>query len=657
MGHPAMILALVAAAACVLRSVTFVLNDTDLWHHLLVGKVIWSTHAVPTRQLWSWPTYGAPDANSAWLFRALIWPLWSAAGVGGLFAWRWLTTLAVFGVAWATARRMGARGFAPLVALLFCAFIYRIRSQVRPETLVAVLIALMLWILESRRAARALVGAPARRDPAPWLVAIAWVWANTHPSYYLGFVVIAIYALDEWLGARRAPRVLLGTAAAALAISFVNPFGWRALWLPFDYMLHLRNEILYRTIRELEPVEWRLFIRSTLPLIVGGWPLLILWRALRRRIDRAEILLALLFTPVALSAQRFIGFYVVIAAPFLMRDLGEWIAARRWPAWTVSPWVRAGATVAILIGSGLLEWNRPGPALGMGLDWSRFPVRACDFIAEHRIRGRGFNNFEYGGYQAWRFWPDRERLPFMTGTPEVATATDRLLYAGVFAEPGAWRALDRIHRFDYVLMARVQLGNDRLLDVLDADSTWALVFADDAAVVFVRRAGAFDSLAARYAYRYVPAGSVRLEALGAAVARDTVLRARVIAELDRQVAASPWNANPLSLLANLALVERRYPDARALIGRALAVDPTLGRAHERLGLMAMDEGRTREAIAEFERERALNPHLTRVALRLGRAWESLGDRGKARRWYERELEIDPGSADAHRALDALGDSP
>src|SRR5207244_4027293 len=153
---------------------------------------------------------------------------------------------------------------------------------------------------------------------------------------YLGLVLIGVYLVDDRLAGRGrnaaggGPRTLAVTALAAVVISFVNPFGWRALWLPFDFVLHLRHELMYRTIRELEPVDWRLFIRTTLPLIVAGWPLLIVWRALRREIDRAEILLCLLFTPIALSTQRFIGFYVVIAAPFVMRDLDAWVAARRW---------------------------------------------------------------------------------------------------------------------------------------------------------------------------------------------------------------------------------------------------------------------------------------------------------------------------------------
>src|SRR5262249_36388857 len=171
--HPAWILASLVAAGCVVLSVSAWIYDTDFWHHLLVGKVIWQTHAIPTLNLWTWPAYGKPDANNAWLFRALVWPLWSAGGVTGLFVWRWLSTLAVFGVAWAAARRMGARGFTPLIVLVACSLVYRQRTQLRPETLVSVLMALQIWLLESRRtaldAALAAARAGAPMAPAPAL--------------------------------------------------------------------------------------------------------------------------------------------------------------------------------------------------------------------------------------------------------------------------------------------------------------------------------------------------------------------------------------------------------------------------------------------------------------------------------------------------------
>src|SRR5438876_11239621 len=78
--HPAALLATLVAAAAVVVSVTYRIFETDFWQHLLVGKAIWQMRRVPTTQLWSWPTFGAPDVNPSWGFRVLIWPLWAAAG-------------------------------------------------------------------------------------------------------------------------------------------------------------------------------------------------------------------------------------------------------------------------------------------------------------------------------------------------------------------------------------------------------------------------------------------------------------------------------------------------------------------------------------------------------------------------------------------------
>ena len=142
LSNPAMSTALLVAFAGVVASVTYALFETDVWQHLLVGKAIWRLGHVPTTQLWAWASHGDPEVNSAWLFRALIFQVWSLGEVWGLFAWRWATTLVAFSALWATARAMGARGFAALIVLVACALVYRPRSQIRPETLVAVLLAL-----------------------------------------------------------------------------------------------------------------------------------------------------------------------------------------------------------------------------------------------------------------------------------------------------------------------------------------------------------------------------------------------------------------------------------------------------------------------------------------------------------------------------------
>src|SRR5882672_1172586 len=130
--HPALIAVALVAAAAVVVSVTTRITDSDFWQHLFVGRWIWDTHAIPTHHISSWLHYGDREVVPSWGFRALLWPFYAAGGELGLHAWRWLTAPAASALRWATARRMGARGFLPLVLLVWSPLIYRQRSQVRP---------------------------------------------------------------------------------------------------------------------------------------------------------------------------------------------------------------------------------------------------------------------------------------------------------------------------------------------------------------------------------------------------------------------------------------------------------------------------------------------------------------------------------------------
>ena len=267
------------------------------------------------------------------------------------------------------------------------------------------------------------------------------------------------------------------------------------------------------------------------------------------------------------------------------------------------------------------------------------------------MRGHGFNDFQ-GGYQAWRFWPDRERLPFMTGTPEAATKTDRNLLSLSQQSRASWLQLDALHHFDYVLISRFHSGWGRLLDFLDRDSTWSMVFADDAAALYVRRGGPLDSLAVRYG-RLLPGGTERLGALGQVALADSAIKRGAEEELLRQTRESPYNSQANSLLARAAFYERRLEDAQRFTNAAIAAEPLLPGEHERLGLIALAEGRAGDALEEFRLERHLVTSDAGLDLRFGQAYAALGDAGRARTYLLRELKRDPANAEARAVLEGL----
>ncbi len=573
------VLILCVAAACLALTVTFPLTEPDFWQHLVVGRVIWETHSVPQTQIWTWPTWGAPDVNLSWGFRALVHPFWELGGVTGLFAWRWLTTLGAFALLWLAARRMGASGLTVPVALVVCGLAWSSRSQIRPETWVAVLMAVELWILESRRH-----GGPDRTWALPL---VFWIWINSHISWHFGILILAAYGLDallaraRWPSDRGWPPVLALAVAgvAGLALGMINPFGWRALWQPFHFLLHERSEPIYATIGELEPLRWSEHVWDGVPVIVIVWPLLAILRARRQGWDWAEVAIGIGAITAALSTVRFVGFLGIVAAPFLARDL-DWAARSiRLPAALGSPWTRAALAGIVCVLVALPLWRRNG--IGIAVDHTQIPERACDRMAEMGIRGRSFNRFHHGGYLLWRFYPERDRLPFMdihqAGTPEL-----RRLYMFAFEREEYWRELDQKFDFEWMVLPRRTYEADRLVDVIDADTSWAMVFLDDAALVFVRRRGPMAAVADSFAYRTAPAGNVRLQALAPVVAGDSTVRAAFRADLERQTRESPFSAQAHEMLATVAMMDGRTADARTHLERSLAIDPRAPEVRARL---------------------------------------------------------------------------
>lgn len=576
--HPAAWLALLAIAGAIAWLVTHHIADPDLWQHLRVGRTIWETRGIPRTHLWTWPNLGQPEVLPSWLFRALLWPFWSAAGEWGLQAWRWLTTLGAFAILALVARRLGTRGLVPWLAFVLAALTYRQRSEVRPETLAALLFVTALWLLERGRSGdrRAAWGLP--------LVALAWV--NAHVSWWMGFALIAIFAAESWVRERTPPRTLLLAAAVALAASFVNPFGWRALWQPFEYQFTLRDDPLFRTIAELKPVDWHDNRWNGLPLLVAGWPLLALLRARRGSdaqrgpgLDGVELMLLAVFGGLGLTTQRFLGFFALAAAPYVARDLSQVLAGWRGPV--LAPWPRAIAVAAAAAALVAVERSHSDLAAGPGVDTRFLPVAACDYIERAGVRGNGLNEFWQGGYLVWRFWPQRDRLPFMD-IHQTGSAEDRARMAQLGERRGALQALDRRHHFEWVLCSnRVQLSGE-LANELDADSSWVLAFTDDAALLYLRRHGALAAIAERDGYRWLAGGQDALRALGRRVAADPGVRPAVRAELQRAIHASPARSGVAqNLLASLAMVEGRFTEAVARFDSSRATGTVIVGLEER----------------------------------------------------------------------------
>lgn len=450
------------------------ISDPDFWWHLKTGQYIWEHHALPVPDPFAFTTAGARPAypgepqvqhfnlTHEWLAQVVFYLVWRAAGFAGIVLFRALLLTALCAlIGWIAWLRTG-HFFRGLGAALACAGVACLFAADRPYLITYVLLAAALAVLESRRRL--------------WLLpAILLIWANVHGGYFLGWVAMGAYAAEALLRKRRDWQLWIASAAAVLA-SGLNPNGFRILEILREY----RGSYMTSRLQEwahpaLWPPQWWTV------LLFGGAAVLV-WQA--RRVRISDWLLFAAFTAAALAAGRnviLIGIIapVVIAsyAPFWKRGIARSVQFAA--AAVLVAGVAAGAMRAHFFEFRVDEW--------------RYPAGASDFLAAHRVTGRMFNTYEYGGFLMWRLWP-QERV-FIDGralSESLFLDYARILYNhDATGGPSAEQLLDR-YGIDVIVMNTFEpaSGNVYVLAPALADPqqrTWKLVYSDAAALVFMKQ--------------------------------------------------------------------------------------------------------------------------------------------------------------------------
>jgi hypothetical protein len=165
----------------------------------------------------------------------------------------------------------------------------------------------------------------------------------------------------------------------------------------------------------------------------------------------------------------------------------EIAAARGWklaqPARPAFAGVTAFALVVITAATAIHIAGDVSPAEQQSLISSNYPVGAADYLAAHPTEcTRMFNQYGWGGYLAYRFYPDPKRKVFIFG--EAALMGDQLLneYADVqFVQPD-WSSVLARYGVDCVVYNRDLPLTNLLVHV----PGWKLAYQDGQSVIFER---------------------------------------------------------------------------------------------------------------------------------------------------------------------------
>jgi hypothetical protein len=469
----------------------------DLYWQLKTGEIILQTHHVPSTDLFSYTAFGDPWYVQEWLSEVLFAGVWKTVGREGLIYLRMLVLTAAFGlVLWRSLRRSGR----PLVSVgltLLAAWGSAYFFDNRPQMLTYLMTAGMLLILDEYRAGR-------WTKPLWFIPALLLVWVNLHAGFFLGLVLLWAYTLSdvaEWAANREIPaeRLLVQVivALAASVVTVLNPNGWHAFTYPFLLQGHesMRNTIGEWFSPDFHRAELKPF---GVLLLVGVGSLAF---SVRRR-GLGDVLVVLGLIAMSLDANRHGPLLAIVGAPIFAEHLGAagravetWIADR-WkaatgvtltprevfgPPWRWAAVVGTAGILLFLVAARASELPR-GSWFDRYTEAEEFPKAALDWMEGQRIEGNVLNAYEWGGYCAWRWYP--QRRVFIDGRAEVyfQHGWDDY-YAIAMLQPG-WGDRLNANRVNWMLLSAstASLGNAAL-----STGDWVVAYQDQTAVVLRRK--------------------------------------------------------------------------------------------------------------------------------------------------------------------------
>ena len=450
--------------------------DPDMWWHLKMGQVIWTSHHIPRVDLFSYTTNHHAYIAHEWLSQVFLYAAYRVGGYSGVMLWLCGMTAAILIAGYALSSLYSGNAKVALVGALILFVFGTIGFSVRAQMVGYLLLIAELMLLHLGRT----------RD-SRWFYALPplfALWVNCHASFSFGLLVAAVILGSSWLefeaGAVRAvrwaparSRTLLIALGLSLLALYLNPIGPKLVSYPFQIIFH--SPVNLNAVTEWQPLRLNDARGIGFLALLTGIPLLAACGKATLYLD--EILLLAISGIEAAEHERLIFVFGIIVAPIIARVL-----ASHWPGYDRRR-DHPVANVVLIAASALVSYAAfPTPGrIAQQIDGNN-PTKALAYIREHHVPGPMFNEYVYGGYL---IWAAPEYPVFVDGRTDIFEWTGVLSEYGeaVLLQSDPAALLDKYH-VNFCLLRQ----DSPLRRVLPLIPGWKIVYSDEVAFVAVRDA-------------------------------------------------------------------------------------------------------------------------------------------------------------------------
>lgn len=502
----------------------FPLRNMDIWWHLRTGQLILERGMVPYFDWFTFVDFDRPWIDLHWGFQILVTWLYRWGGVDLLILTKAFCLSLTIGLAWYASGKAVPPWWKALLWILPLICISG-RSVVRPEMLSLVYLSLWMYVISRIPSSPRMI----------WLIPlITLFWVNSHALFVLGLVISVLFVTDHviriWaqgrFGLEMPSTAISGITFVRVGVltilaCFLNPYLEQGVLFPLTLYEKFSVDQAFYSVRIGEfqpPLAFikknglrNLYLVSQVLLSVltlfSFCPLL-----MKKRVNPFRILLFIAFTHLALKASRNTGIFSLISGIILCDNVSDWIRltvpqtfgsestvgranSAETHNWLNGPSMGKGISVCVflfLLGSLFSgDWNRwggEGKVLGLGEQEAWYAHAASKFAGQSGMPDRAFVS-NMGQAAVYIFHNGPERKVFFDGRLEVNTKETFQLFEQIKQQMAlgmtewAYFLQDEAGQRPVVILDSRFSRNE--IRGMGANPDWRLVFADQAAAVFL----------------------------------------------------------------------------------------------------------------------------------------------------------------------------
>jgi hypothetical protein len=475
-------------------------GDPGIGWHIKTGELIDSIRNVPRTDPFLFPTEGKHWVSNQWLSDYIIWDIYNLGGWHLLHIMLVGFILSIYvAILFPLLKKYCNSNIAVFFALFISALLGSVQWFLRPVIFSVFFFALVYKLIYQWHDADEHNRSNGFKKLFVFLPIIFIVWANMHPAFPLGLLIIIFAGIGILLGQRDFSQWRRDFLRAALlfiissAATIINPYGLElhksALGLVGDsYFMNLNAEWF-------SPDFYDIFFVPLLMLIL----ILLFARAvIRNSFSVFDLLLCFVFLFLSIQQRRYIPFFGIASSVFLVKSFSELgtylqkyftfnILSRisRQDRLASTGQYFVSAWVIILVYT-LIFGHIPFRSthnLGISVrnpDAALEAIRSSNYSISKDRQNRIFHTPDWGGFITFKLWPeykafidDRNELNGSDVYEEFFTL-DRVKFG--------WQEVIQKYDFHWLLLE----AKSPLVQVMGNNPNWALYYRDDMAVVFRR---------------------------------------------------------------------------------------------------------------------------------------------------------------------------